>query len=152
MSLDMSIQIDGLDDLVDSFKKSPSIVRKHGNDAIKKSILTLLANAKKAAPVDRGFLRTSGMVFSFSDLQGLLQNVAPYAIYVHEGTRPHYVPIGAIQGWADRHGIPAFAVQRSIMRKGTKPRPFFRDSIEESQSDVDKFFSKALENIIKELT
>ena len=152
MAVDLSIKIDGLDKLEKLFKQAPKIATKNLNTAIKQSVLTLLANARIAAPVDQGFLRNSGMVTSFEVLKGMLQNKAPYAVYMHEGTRPHYVPIAAIKGWADRHGIPPFLVQRSIMRKGTKARPFFKNSIEASLAAIDKYFKSATDNIIKELS
>lgn len=145
------VEITGLDEITSAFKKAPAIVKKYGNEAIKKSVLTLLAHAREEAPVDQGFLRGPGMQFSFGELTGLLENKAPYAMYVHEGTQPHYVPISAIQGWADRHGIPAFLVQRSIKQKGTKAQPFFKDSIEASQSQIDKFFNDALDYITNAL-
>lgn len=152
MAADLTVKISGLDALQKAFKQSPKVATKHLNTAIKQSIFTLLANARMAAPVDQGFLRNSGMVTSFEILKGLLENKAPYALYVHEGTRPHYVSLSAIKGWADRHGIPPFLVQRSIMRKGTKGKPFFKDSIEASQESINQYFDKALNNIIKELS
>lgn len=152
MAADLKVQVKGLDQLQKAFKKSPQVATKHLNTAIKQSVFTLLANARMAAPVDQGFLRNAGMVTSFAILKGLLQNKAPYALYVHEGTRPHYVPLAAIKGWADRHNIPPFLVQKSIMRKGTKPKPFFKDSVEASQEAIDKYFESALKNITKELS
>lgn len=151
MASDLQVKIEGLDDLQKMFKQSPKVVTKNLNTAIKQSVFTLLANARMDAPIDQGFLRNAGMVTSFQVLKGLLQNKAPYALYVHEGTRPHWVPLAAIKGWADRHGIPPFLVQRAIARKGTKPKPFFKDSIESSQEAIDKFFSQATENIVEEL-
>lgn len=152
MAVELKMEIQGLDKLQKMFKQSPKIATTNLDRAIKQSVLTLLANARIAAPVDQGFLRNSGMVTSFEILKGLLENKAPYALYVHEGTRPHYVPLSAIKGWADRHGIPPFLVQRSIMRKGTKGKPFFKDSIEASQESINQYFERALNNIIKELS
>lgn len=149
---ELEVKIDGLDNLKKLFKESPKIVTKNLNTAIKQSIFTLLANARVETPVDQGFLRNAGMVTSFQVLVGLLQNKAPYAQYVHDGTRPHWVPLNAIKGWADRHGVPAFLVQRAIARKGTKARPFFKDSIDASQESIDKFFSQATTNIVEELS
>jgi len=151
MPADIQVEIIGMDKLQKAFKESPKITTNRLNTAVKQGIYTLLANARKAAPVDQGFLRNAGMVTSFEILKGLLENKAPYALYVHEGTRPHYVPMGAIKGWAQRHGIPAYFVQRAILRKGTKARPFFKDSVEASQEDINKYFQDAVKNIVKDL-
>lgn len=152
MALDMKIEIEGLDEIRAAFKRSPTIVRKHANKAIQKSVLKLLANARPETPIDQGFLRGAGMVISFQDLLGILENKAPYAGFVHEGTGPHSVPLAAITPWALRHGIPPFLVQRSIKRKGTKPKPFFTNSIDKSDSDIDRYFSEALDGISTDLT
>jgi HK97 gp10 family phage protein len=151
MAFDVKVKITGVDEIIKQFNKAPKVVAKHANDAIKKSVFTLLANARPNTPVDRGFLRGAAMVTTFEQLKGMLKNQAPYAVYVHEGTQPHYVPIKAIEGWADRHGIPPWAVQKSIMRKGTKAKPFFRDSVEASEEEIQKFFVQCNQNIINEI-
>lgn len=51
-----------------------------------------------------------------------------YAVYVERGTRPHTPPASALQGWADRHGIPVWAVVRKISLYGTEPRHMWRDT------------------------
>jgi len=152
MPAELSVKIDGLDALKAAFRDSPRIAAKHLNTAIKQGVFTLLANARRDAPVDQGFLRGAGMVTSFEILKGTLENKAPYAVYVHEGTRPHYPPLSAIKGWADRHGVSPFLVQRSIARKGTKAKPFFSNSIQASQADITRFFSQAGQNILKDLS
>jgi len=55
---------------------------------------------------------------------------APYPLFVHEGTRPHFPPIDAIAPWANRHGIPPFALAMSIAQKGTKANPWLERTIE----------------------
>ena len=49
---------------------------------------------------------------------------ARYGLYVERGTRPHWPPRAPLEGWARRHGVPVFVVQRAIARKGTRARPF----------------------------
>jgi len=55
-----------------------------------------------------------------------------YAVFVHEGTKPHWPPKAPIRKWVIKKlGIKGentdkvtFAVRRKIARKGTKARPF----------------------------
>lgn len=56
-----------------------------------------------------------------------------HAVYVHEGTKPHWPPVAPIREWvrkklgiADRAQIRrvAFLVARKIARSGTRPKPF----------------------------
>lgn len=117
----LSVQIQGLNELVVAFNKSPQITGKEINIAISKTILLLLGEARKNTPVDTGFLRETGMQTTFGELIGVLENVAPYAVYVHDGT------------------------------KFMEARPFFEIAIQSSESQVNDFFNQALENITNQL-
>lgn len=74
--------------------------------------------ARRRAPQDTGRLR-SGIFVRFA--QGAVQvgSKARYGGFSDQGTRPHWPPVRALQGWARRHGIPAFLVARKIAREGT---------------------------------
>jgi HK97 gp10 family phage protein len=141
------IKVEGLNEMIDVFAQSPALASRQLNNAIKKSIFYIQGKAKRNAPVDVGFLRNSGFSTSFSTLKGTLRNKAPYAIFVHDGTAPHFPPIDAVTPWAERHGIPPFLVARSISFKGTKPNPFFERAINESSQSVKNNFTVALNNI-----
>lgn len=68
-------------------------------------------------------------------LLGSVGSNVPHARFVHEGTRPHWPPVRAIEDWVrtqqgrgkigpgDVRSI-AFLVSRAISRRGTKGRPF----------------------------
>ena len=57
---------------------------------------------------------------------------APHAIFVHEGTKPHWPPAKPIRVWVHKKlNVPAeeidtvtYLVQRKIAREGTKAKPF----------------------------
>lgn len=149
--MSLSVEIEGLNELLEVAKKFPAEAAKEINDAIKKSILSLLGSARRFAPVDQGFLRGGGMQTRFSTLKGTLENTSPYAMFVHEGTKPHWPPLDAIEPWAKRHGIPAFLVARKIATKGTEAKPFFNQAIDEEQKTMDNLFEKALNNLVNKL-
>jgi hypothetical protein len=142
----VKVKIHGLKEMQSAFKRSPKIVADEINSAIKKSILSILARAVPKMPVDTNFLRSRNVTI-FSKLMGKLENRAPYAIFVHEGTKPHFPPLHAIERWANRHGIPPFLVARAIARKGTKGKPFYDIAVKESQTLINHIFSRALDNI-----
>lgn len=146
----VTVKIEGMNELQKAFAKSPQIVKESIDPAIRKAILTIQARAIPHIPTDSGFLRNSNMPF-FSSLKGTLENRSPYAIFVHEGTRPHFPPIHAIERWADRHGINPFVVARAISRKGTKGIPFYDMAIKESQPIIDSIFGSALKTITLKL-
>lgn len=62
-----------------------------------------------------------------------------YAVYLHEGTRPHWPPIDAIRLWVlqkfnlrkDALEKRARQVQVAISRKGTKAAPFLKEPFNE---------------------
>ena len=91
--------------------------------------------AKRNCPVDEAQLRNSSEI----DVQegpngpvGTVTFTAPYALFVHEDTRPHWPPINALERWASRHGFPnAYLVARAISRHGTKGVPFLWDALNE---------------------
>lgn len=47
-----------------------------------------------------------------------------YGPALEHGTRPHWVPIIALERWAKQRGINPYAVQHSIAKKGTEPHPW----------------------------
>ena len=132
----MQVEVVGLQELQTAFRKSPQIVKVEAETAIKKTILTLLRYAtvnfqyfpiselKNPKSPRTGFLMGAGrgMIDSYGTLVGKLENVAPYAIYVHEGTS-----------------------------KMQPARPFFTLAIEQAQPEVDGFFNSALDNITRKL-
>lgn len=78
-----------------------------------------------------------------------------YALYVHEGTRPHYAPMDAIQKWAERKSrggstFPWFAIWLKIAREGTEAKPFLTDAIEATEGQykeiIDQEYKKVLMN------
>jgi len=50
---------------------------------------------------------------------------APYGPYVEYGTRPHFPPPDALEGWARRHGFDsAWPICKAIADRGLKERPY----------------------------
>lgn len=151
----VSVEIKGLDQLQSAFSKAPDVVAKESRDAIMRSLILLQAAAKERTPRDRGGLWNSIKPKMISSLEGQLViegTGEEYAIFVHEGTRPHFPPLAAIAPWAESHGIPAFALALSIARKGTKPYPFFKWAREAKEADINGIFENALKNILAKLS
>jgi phage gpG-like protein len=91
-----------------------------------------------------------------------------YAIYVHEGTKPHWAPIKPLLEWVEKKGIVgtysvktrkrtggkkkiadenmsmARAVQRSIAKKGTKAKPFLRFVFNREKASAAKEIAKKI--------
>lgn len=147
----LSLEIEGLDTVQKYFRKLPKIIDKETQIASKKAINTVEGMAVKEAPSDRGFLRSKRTKKS-DEHGGFVRFNAPYATYVHDGTRPHFPPIirgKGLEVWARRKSINVWAVAKSISRRGTKKNPFLERAVDRSKFKVDFFFEKALKNTVK---
>lgn len=50
---------------------------------------------------------------------------APYGPYVEHGTKPHFPPPDALEGWAKRHGFKsAWPICKVIAKRGLPARPY----------------------------
>ena len=88
--------------------------------------------ARPYPPINTSQMVTSWAVVPVQD-GFAVQNPTPQAVWMEDGTRPHWVPLGALMAWAQqktRGGGNAFllarAAQRAIARRGIRPRHYFR--------------------------
>lgn len=96
------------------------------------------AAAPKLASYARGFVRTDTggtraeiTARARPDAGEVAVPMYP-AVFQHQGTRPHFPPVGKVAEWAGRHGLDpgdAFPIARAIARRGTKRRPFLRRAL-----------------------
>lgn len=145
-----SIELLNLNEVVSALNSFPEKAGVNVNDAIRKSVVTIQREAMKGAPVDTGKLRADWDL-SYSHLSGTLRNRSKYAIFMEEGTRPHFPPLEAVTPWANRHGIAPFLVARAIAKKGTKARRFFGNAIDGTKTTVNEFFTEALNKTMQEI-
>ena len=111
------VKIKGLDAVLKNLKNAPNTIQEQGNRAIKKSILLIQASTIPLVPVDTSFLVNEKTV-SFRHLAGALKFHAPYAGFVHDGTR--------------------------YMRA----RPFLRQGFEKVQAQINNIWKELGENIV----
>lgn len=82
----ISIRITNLEAIRSAFAKSPVLMTRELDKAIKTSVFAIERDSKLRTPVDTGRLRSSHQS-TFTPLKGVLEPTAEYAIYVHQGTR-----------------------------------------------------------------
>jgi HK97 gp10 family phage protein len=154
-----NLEIKGLNELMKTVEKYPNISEKHINKAINRSLIRIQDQAKKNAPSgDTQQLRQNWKIF-MGRFAGELSSGAKnkgyqYGLVVEGGRRagkgfPYKDPL--FVAWCKKRGLSPFLVMRSIKRKGIKARPFFQPAIDSQQANVDREFSKAMDNILKEL-
>lgn len=119
--------------------------------AVRDSVLIVQRDARKNSPVNTGMLRASilpEVAISGSEVTGVVGSNVKYAPFMEYGTRPHWVPIAALEVWARRHGMKAFLVARAIARKGLKPRKFLTNAFNDNRDRIVRIFDKAVNRIV----
>lgn len=99
-----------------------------------------ILNLTDSGAVDTGRLRSSVQIETEADgLTAFVGTDLAYGGFIELGTKPHFPPISAIEGWARRHGLNPYLVARAIARKGTKARPWLEPAYEKH---VDEFLAQ----------
>lgn len=156
-----TVRIHGLDEVVHDLRSADGVLQRTGRSFLREmgifGVKRAQINILNAGAVDTNEL-IQGMHYDIStSLTGMQVTVRPsdladkYAIYVEEGTRPHTPPVSALQGWADRHGIPVWAVVRKIQREGTEARYMFRDTFDDVKDEVDKELPRFIDELLRQL-
>lgn len=83
---DIRIEIKNIAQIKAAFGKSPLLMIKELNNAIRRSVIEISGDSRRGTPVDTGRLRASTYT-KFSNLQGEVGTDTEYDIFVHSGTR-----------------------------------------------------------------
>ena len=144
-------------DLLDKLSKAGSKGEKEIYDALNRGSGYLWQKTIEEAPASDGTLRKS-IRRELNPTSAQILPTEKYGIFVHEGTRPHFPPMqelkpgGSIYRWAQKHGIPPYAVAISIARKGTKGKPWLTNALKTYERDILQEFEVALDNIAQFLS
>ena len=136
--MDYTITVTGIDELIKKCN-DPAVLGEPFRDFLTKSTKDIQRLTQTYAPKDTGEL--AGSITTLVDaapmpLWGETGTILPYAPYMEYGTPPHWMPIAAITGWAHRHGMNPYAIQRKIAKYGLAPRYFLRTAILNSWTDI----------------
>ena len=149
MSETGAIYVEGLDELLRKMDRLPAEVQRECFKAMQRASLDIIADAKTNLRVNgsvvTGNLRASGKVQKVDDktldvgfFSSDVENKG-YARYVEYGRKPGKMPPPDIlEAWAYKKfrlshkdaRSAAWALARSIAKKGTKARPFFEPAVE----------------------
>lgn len=149
MSETGAIYVEGLDELLRKMDRLPADVQRECFKAMQSASLDIIADAKGNLRVNgsvvTGNLRASGKVQKVDDKTldvGFFSSDVRdkgYASYVEHGRKPGKMPPPDIlEAWAYKKfrlshkeaRSAAWALARSIAKKGTKARPFFEPAVE----------------------
>lgn len=147
---DFSVTLPDLDKFQKKMMQFPKIAEKNMQDAIIKSSAEVMKQAtRRNVP-----WKTGNLVQSFGVVMGrLYASVGPdrstpaaYAIYVHEGTRPHRITPKTAKAL-----YFGGKFSKGVNHPGTKPNPFMPRILEAAKVGVESQWKKALDKITQEI-
>lgn len=149
------IHVENLNEIREVFRQFPVIADEEIQNGLEKAGKLITKIEKGEVPIGvSNQLRQSIMMKLIPNNVTIAPN-KNYAVSVHEGTPPHYVPVNnprdPLRIWAISKGLNPYAVQKSIAKKGTKPNPFVERTVSKAEGEVRRIFSQVLENIIKRI-
>ena len=149
----LEVTVEGLDELIAKAEKLPQLMGGAVRSFFEKAAIKIEERAKRGTPVFQSRLRSS-ITYKVAPgtipLWAIIGTNVSYAPHVEFGTRPHWPPKGALQGWADRHGIPVFLVMRAIARRGTPAKKMFQNALAGSRGDINRYLAELGKTIEQE--
>lgn len=112
----------------------------------------MYAKTRERVPVFSGDLKggiTYMLNVSGNNYELVFSVLSDYAGAVEEGSEPHFTVSPRVAEWAVAHGIPPMALRRSIAKKGTKPHPFFWQTMEEGMDKLQSGLGLTLTRYLK---
>ena len=139
----MSIQFQGLDELLNSLEKVASIENFEG--ALQKACALVERDAKQKAPKGTGELRrsiTSKIEKNGEDIQGVVYTPLEYAPYVEYGT-------GLFAEEGGRRDVPwCYQDDKGEWHStsGQEPQPYMRPALDENREQILRIIKEELTN------
>jgi hypothetical protein len=142
----VTLRLEGADRLAATLARSPRVVAAEEARAMTASLLLIEGDARRNVRHDTRQLMNSITHRQRERGQTLIGEVGPslrYGLYVERGSRPHFPPVAALVGWARRHGVSPYAVQRAVGRRGTRARPFLAPAFAKNADRIGRLFAAA---------
>jgi hypothetical protein len=144
------IEVKGLDELREAFRKAPQKVGPELERATKDAGKEILGIEKDEVPVKTAALKRS-ITMDYRPISVSIYPTVKYAYYVHEGTKPHEILPRVKKALRWRSG-KSWVFAKRVSHPGTKANPFVERTVRRAESPVNSYFEKALDNIVNFLT
>lgn len=146
-----AVEIENLDEVIKALKSYPKVAEKRIQQAVEAGAAEVQKNAVKGVvPWRTGMLCQSfGLGITIGRMFARVTPTVEYAIYVHEGTRPHIItarPGGGLFWPGAAHPM------KSVHHPGTKPNRFMPRIMERANKRIQHHFQRALDLIASDLT
>lgn len=130
-----------LQDLVKRTEDAGRDAMRAAAQACLSEVIKQIRATKPYAPIDQGWMNDPARGWLLEDTKdgAAFESLAPHAVFVEFGTKPHWAPLPPLKAWAERKLRAKFkpkdraaaaeqlarAVQRKIAARGTEGRYFF---------------------------
>lgn len=149
MPQDFKVEIQNLEELKRAFRDYPKIAEPIYQKAMDASAATFAKHTQKNNPVP---YQTGFLLQSFRHRTGKLWArwfpTVHYALFVHEGTKPHpiFPKLKQALFWKGaRHPV------KRVNHPGTKPNPYMLKILKKATPDINKLFVQALSIVNREI-
>ena len=152
----ITITIENFDKIRATFEKKPAKMLKELGVAIEKVLIKVNNTAMREAPVNKqsggGNLRQSihysmtGVASGRVEVTGAGGSPHPYAVFVHEGTRPHIIRVAVKKTLANKRTGQIFG--KVVRHPGTKANPFLQRAVDQENDFINRTFDEAIANTL----
>lgn len=137
------------------YRNAGPIVTREMQTAMVRSTAQIQHDAQVLVKVDTGTLCRS-ITTKATPLLGLVGSNQPYARAIEFGLKPHqaFPPVGAMDGWMQRRGIPLsaqFRIAQKIWHHGTKAQPYLIPAFERNKPAIAREFALAADRALRAL-
>lgn len=138
----------------EAVRKAPEIMTRGLRHLVEGNAIDVQGEIIRDAPVGvtGDYRRSVQYKIAPMALEAEIMPAAKYAVPLEMGSRPHWVsvrPGTSLRTWAERKGIPPYAVQRSIARKGTKAHPIVKPVYDRMKPRVQRNFENGVNNLVE---
>lgn len=144
----VEIELPGLGRLLDIFEQAGTFGENQLKRALNRGAIILQRAERIEAPRDTSNLAANINIIDLGPMEVMISPKANYAEAIHNGRLPgNPPPASALESWARRKGLNAYAVAKSIGKKGTKPNPFVARALDSSQQAINDEFDAAADKV-----
>jgi HK97 gp10 family phage protein len=147
----ITIKLKNTNEIMAKLRKMPMEMTRQLDIAVKKTVSLVHNEAFKEAPVNKqangGNLRQSINSSITGIARGKVEVGSSYGVFVHEGTSPHEIRPVNKKALANVRTGQFFG--KLVRHTGTKPNPFLKRAVDNSESEIQDYFRLAVERVAK---
>lgn len=146
-----------LDKLEKALEQAPHIFDEEIERGALEASIVVTRNVKEFTPAGASRGGGEGLQASIryqiyptaGEVMGVIDSPLRYVEPVEIGSRPHMPPVESLREWAESKGLSAWAVAKSIAKRGTKGRWMFKKGFEASEPMLERIGNAAVSRILQ---